>query len=71
MFRFICFLCEEIERMPFAIKNLRNSSFAFNVYGSKNVGLNGRPPHIFTSPNLTLFEESLDTPELDVLFDIY
>ena len=57
--------------MPFAIKILRNSSFAFNVYGSKNVGLNGRPPHIFTSPNLTLFEESLDTPELDVLFDIY
>ena len=40
--------------------------------GSKNVRLNGRPPHIFTSPNLALFAKSLDTPgeqvsTLDVL----
>ncbi|KAK3542811.1 hypothetical protein QTP70_003071 [Hemibagrus guttatus] len=31
---------------------------------SKNVRLNGRPPHIFTLPNLALFAKSLDTPEV-------
>ena len=59
---FICVLCEEIKSMPFAIKISLNSSFAFNVNGSKNVRLNGQPPHIFTSPNLALFAKRLDTP---------
>ncbi|KAG8141416.1 hypothetical protein E2320_007040, partial [Naja naja] len=31
-----------------------------------NVRLNGRPPHIFTSPNLALLAKSLDTPTLEV-----
>ena len=32
-----------------------------------NIMLNGRPPHIFVSPNLVFFAKSLDTPELDPL----
>ena len=64
LFRFICVLCEEMKSMPFAIKISLNSSFAFNVNGSKNVRLNGRLPHILTSPNLALFAKCLETPGL-------
>ena len=63
LFRIICVLPDEMKSMPFAIKFLLNSSFAFNVNGSTNVRLNGWPPHIFTSPNLAHFTKSLDTPD--------
>ena len=50
--------CEDMKTLPFAIK------ISLNVNGSKNIRLNGRLPHIFTSPNLALFAQSLDTPDV-------
>lgn len=42
-------------------KHFFNRSFAFNVNALKSVRLNARLSHIFTSTNLTLFAERLDT----------